>query len=219
MIQASTQAFGTYHTCKKTPCMLGHFSRVLQSADFFTHKKKYFRTLSECHTDWIQIRSNIQLGLIWPDLGPNCLWWSAADDKFQQVDASIAFRQEMIQRMILGVQEKIFFLPFFPPFQDSYHLLIIQLIWTQIRLLHSVWSEFTAWSNVNWRSFEYMHQMSKTEAIFRTKIYWQDIIRIYVMGGSSQGCLVVFLAFFFFHKILSEGGGRGGFLTTLYFYF
>ena len=43
----------------------------LASADFFQNKffLNSFRTLSECQTVWIQIRTDS----VSPDLGPNCL--------------------------------------------------------------------------------------------------------------------------------------------------
>ena len=53
--------------CTLTLCPLGKFSCFLSSADFF--QIIFWKILSgipsECQTDWIQIRLNILLGMIW----------------------------------------------------------------------------------------------------------------------------------------------------------
>ena len=59
----------------KTLCMLGNFTFFVSY--FSTLHVLFFKLSSECQTAWIQIRPHS----VRPDLGPNCLQRSSADDK------------------------------------------------------------------------------------------------------------------------------------------
>ena len=70
-------------------CMLGNFSWLFVVCWLFQNKlfqEIISRTLSECQTFWIQIRSDRMSGLICgPDLGPSCLHELSADNKSKQL--------------------------------------------------------------------------------------------------------------------------------------
>ena len=60
------------------PCFSCFFCRLQTFFKINFVKKILPRITSECQTAWIQIKPGCS---VWPDLGPNCLERSTADDK------------------------------------------------------------------------------------------------------------------------------------------